>query len=145
MSLRYSSSLPYVWSQPVLFTMWQGPLPPTCLSPGPVDKTDVSPRDPRTGLVHYLSPLPGKFLWLPNLNCVHTNKHASLTPSILLGMRTSALNFTFWHQTSVSPRRSVTITHYSLTGLFSRRNKKEKKKTTEELLAILPLGKQKQS
>lgn len=85
--------------------------------------------DPTHGFISLPLTPPSLVLWLPNLNCVDTNTHTSPTPSILLGMRTSALNFTFWHQTSFSSHRPVTITRHSLTGLFSRRNKKEKKYT----------------
>lgn len=126
------SSLPSVWSQPVLFTRLCGSHhgPSIRAKSGKRRKTppqaccyQMPHRATRPGLRFVTSPLPVLFC---GCQISHTNTHGHIctpTPSILLRMRTSALNFVFGTRLS-SSRWPATLpflypffTRHSLTGL----------------------------
>lgn len=98
-------------------------------------------RATRPGLRWVLLPHPSQFSFVvaKYLNCAHTNKHIRafahvLTPTRLLGMRTSAMNSVFGTRLfphvgqPLPPHLNPLFTHfnYFLTGLFSSCNQKKK-------------------
>lgn len=97
-------------------------------------------RATRPGLRWVLLPHPSQFSFVvaKYLNCAHTNKHIRafahvLTPTRLLGMRTSAMNSVFGTRLfphvgqPLPPHLNPLFTHfnYFLTGMFSSCNQKK--------------------
>lgn len=125
------SSLPSVWSQPVLFTRLCGSHHEPSIRAKSGKRRKTPPQAccyqrcltvrPAQGYV--LLPHPSQFC---GCQISHTNTHGHIctpTPSILLRMRTSALNFVFGTRLS-SSRWPATLpflypffTRHSLTGL----------------------------